>query len=345
MIKSLKLTNFRNFTQEEFEFGEGITIINAPNARGKTNILESIFMLSTGKSFKARREQEVISYNESITSITGITGNEKLEIKVTTGENDWPKKKYLLNGVSKRLIDFTGNLKTVTFLPEDLDLVTSTPTLRRRFLDTVLSQVDREYRRAIGSYEKGIRQRNRLLFRMREENLSRSHLLFWNQLLIKNGNYITSARQNLMEYINSLGKCNLKYDSSIISEGRLEQYKNEEVASAMTLIGPHRDDFIFQKLNAKKINDKLEQLSLASYGSRGEQRMAVLWLKLAELAFVENQTGELPTLLLDDIFSELDHSNRKIVLDSITNHQVIITSADEHNLPKIKSEELKIINL
>ena len=127
----------------------------------------------------------------------------------------------------------------------------------------------------------------------------------------------------------------MKYDSSAISEGRLEQYKNEEIASAMTLVGPHRDDFIFLK------NDR----DLASYGSRGEQRMEILWLKLAELAFVEAKTGELPTLLLDDIFSELDHEHRKIVLDSIGNHQVIITSADEHNLPKIKSEELKIHQL
>lgn len=344
MIKNLALTNFRNFGKLKFEFGEGITVINAPNAKGKTNILEGIFMLSTGKSFKARREQEVIKYNEGITSITGITSNEKLEIKVTTGENDWPKKKLLVNGISRRMIDFAGNLKTVLFLPEDLDLVTSTPTLRRRFLDMVLSGTDREYRRAIGSYEKGIRQRNRLLLRIREESLSRNHLLFWNQLLIKNGNYITNKREELINFINSLEKCNLKYDSSVISEGRLEQYKDEEVASGMTLVGPHRDDFIFQKPKDSKI-PKLHELNLASFGSRGEQRMEILWLKLAELAFVENKTNELPTLLLDDIFSELDHVHRKIVLDSILDRQVIITSADPHNLQGMEDKKIKIINL
>ena len=112
------------------------------------------------------------------------------------------KKKLLVNGISKRLIDFAGNFKATLFLPEDLDLVTSTPTLRRKFLDTVLSQVDREYRRAIGSYEKGVRQRNRILLRIREENISRSNLLFWNQLLIKNGNYITERRREFIEFIN-----------------------------------------------------------------------------------------------------------------------------------------------
>lgn len=333
MISTLQLQNFRNFTKNKFEFGEGITVINAPNAKGKTNILESIFMLSTGKSFKTRNESECIKYEENLARIKG----DDLEIVLTKNVENWPKKKLLVNGVSKRLIDFAGNLKTVLFLPEDLDLVTSTPTLRRRFLDMVLSQVDREYRRAIGSYEKGIRQRNRLLLRIREEGISRSHLLFWNQLLIKNGNYITSARQNLIDFINSLGKCNLKYDSSIISESRLEQYKDEEVASTTTLVGPHRDDFIFFK-NSR---------DLASFGSRGEQRMAILWLKLAETAFIESITNEKPTLLLDDIFSELDHEHRKIVLDSILDKQVIITSADPHNIEKLKmkSEELKIIDL
>lgn len=339
MIKNLALTNFRNFKKQEFEFGEGITVINAPNAKGKTNILESLFMLSTGKSFKARIESECIKYEENLARIKG----NDLEIVLTKeveglpAQAGWPKKKLLVNGISRRMIDFAGNLKTVLFLPEDLDLVTSTPTLRRRFLDTVLSQVDREYRRAMGSYEKGVRQRNRLLLRIREEGLSRSHLLFWNQLLIKNGNYITEKREELINFINSLGKCNLKYDSSAISEGRLEQYKDEEVASATTLVGPHRDDFVFLK----------DEKNMASFSSRGEQRMEILWLKLAELAFIEDKTNELPTLLLDDIFSELDHEHRKIVLDSLSNHQVIITSADPHNIEKLKmkNEELKVINL
>ena len=123
--------------------------------------------------------------------------------------------------------------------------------------------------------------------------------------------------------------------SSAISEGRLEQYKNEEVSSATTLVGPHRDDFIF------KLNDR----ELSSFGSRGEQRMGVLWIKLAELSFVESTTEVKPTLLLDDIFSELDHAHRKLVLDTIQNHQVIMTTSDEHYVPKFKTDSIRIINL
>ena len=339
MIKTLNVINFRNFAKQQFQFGEGVNVINAPNASGKTNILEAIFFLATGKSFKARVESEVIRHGHDIARIKG----DNLEIVITNGFIDIgkqalekvAKKKLTVNGIPKRLIDFAGNIKVTLFAPSDLELVTDSPSLRRNFLDTVLSQSDREYRRAIGSYEKGVRQRNKLLWRVREEGLSRSHLLFWNQLLIKNGNYITDKRTELIDFINNKGKCHLEYDSSTISEGRLEQYKNEEVASATTLVGPHRDDFKFLQ----------EGRDLASFGSRGQQRMEVLYLKIAEMNFIEEKTNVKPILLLDDIFSELDHSHREIVMQTLNNHQVIITSADEHNLVDIKAKEINLINL
>lgn len=347
MIKSLSLNNFRNFKKVNFNFESGINVLNAPNASGKTNILESIFLISSGKSFKAKKEQEVINYNQSIASVSAEVDDLKLEIKITTGENGWPKKKLLVNGVPRRVIDFAGNLKVTLFAPQDLELVTESPTLRRKFLDTVLSQTDREYRRSLSSYEKGVRQRNRLLYRIREEGISRSNLIFWNQLLIKNGDYISRKRRDFIDFCNLYkspinASYSILYDPSAISEGRLEQYKNEEVASATTLVGPHRDDFEFQMNNKE---DKDNQVNLAAYGSRGEQRMAVLWLKLAELAYIEEVTNVKPTLLLDDIFSELDHMHREIVMQAINNHQVIITSADEHNLPDMDMSKLNIINL
>jgi DNA replication and repair protein RecF len=331
MIQKIKLTNFRNFSKKEIEFDEGINIIDAPNASGKTNILESIVFLSLGKSFKARKEEECIKYEENISRIT----TEGLEIILTKNVEGWPKKRMLVNGVPRRLVDFAGNIKTVLFAPQDLELVTGGPSMRRNFLDTVLSQTDREYRRSIGSYEKGLRQRNRLLFKIREEGVSRNNLLFWNQLLIKNGNYITEKRRDFIDYVNSLNKCSLEYDPSTISESRLDQYKNEEIASATTLVGPHRDDFIFL----------LDNKDLSKFGSRGQQRMEILWLKLAEMAFIEKITNIKPILLLDDIFSELDHVHRKIVMESLNNHQVIITSADEHNLEGLDSSKTKNIKI
>ena len=129
-----------------------------------------------------------------------------------------------------------------------------------------------------------------------------------------------------------LQKFHLEYDRSVISEGRLEQYAEEEVAAGTTLVGPHRDDFVFEARNAKG-----KARSLAAYGSRGEQRMAVLWLKMAELNFIEEKTSERPTLLLDDIFSELDHEHREVVMKLSGKQQTIITTADKHFLKGLRS--------
>jgi DNA replication and repair protein RecF len=338
MIKKIKLNNFRNFKSKEVEFSDGITLIQGQNASGKTNILESLYLLSTGKSFKARVEEEMVNHDKDICRVSGIALNQNseetnLEIMITRGLIDIggerpekaPRKKLQVNGIPRRMIDFAGNFRTVLFGPWDLDLVTESPSIRRKFLDNVLSQVDREYRRSILSYEKGLRQRNRILWDMREGNVGRDRLLFWNQLLIKNGNYITDKREEFINFINELKfeinglKLSISYDKSIISEGRLEHYKNEEVASATTLVGPHRDDFVFYK----------GERNLSSFGSRGEQRMGVLWLKMAELSFIEAGSGERPTLLLDDIFSELDDEHKKVVMEVAQKQQTIITSVDD----------------
>ncbi len=343
MIRNILLANFRNFEKKSIKFSNKITVIVGPNGVGKTNILESLFLLSTGKSFKAKLESEMLQYDQELARIIGEIEDVKLEVVITKGDNGWPKKRLLINGVPKRSIDFAGNFKVVLFGPWDMDLVTESPSIRRKFLDTVLSQVDREYRRSILSYEKGLRQRNRLLFNIRENGASRSQLLFWNQLLIKNGDYVSRKREEFIEFVNQTPsindqKFNIEYDRSVISEGRLEQYKNEEVASATTLVGPHRDDFIFKIQDQKSKTKELRDLS--SFGSRGEQRMGVFWLKLAELAFVELQSGEKPTLLLDDIFSELDHKHRDLVTKVASSQQTVITTADEHFVEGIKESNL-----
>jgi DNA replication and repair protein RecF len=303
----------------------------------------------------------MVNYEKDIARVKGKLFNKViLEAIVTRGLIDIgadipekvARKKLLVNGVPKRLVDFSGNFKTVLFGPWDMDLVTESPSLRRKFLDTVLSQTDREYRRSILSYEKGVRQRNRLLFRIREEGVSRSQLSFWNQLLIRNGDYISTKRDGFIKFVNSKPPINgqnfqLEYDRSVISEGRLEQYKEEEVAAATTLVGPHRDDFVFR---IRKQESGIRDLS--SFGSRGEQRMGVLWLKMAELNYIEDQnikagaetSSARPTLLLDDIFSELDHEHRDVVMELTKNQQTIITTADPHfvaNLKKVEKIELR----
>jgi DNA replication and repair protein RecF len=345
MITKVNLNNFRNFDKKDFKFSEKVTIIVGPNAAGKTNILESLYLLSSAKSFKAKVETEMINYSQDLARVNGqLLSGIELQLVITRGLIDIgaerpekvARKKLSVNGVGKRMVDFAGNFKTTFFGPQDMDLVTESPSLRRRFLDSVLSQADREYRRCLLSYEKGVRQRNRLLWRIREEGVPRSQLLFWNTLLIKNGDYISKKRAEFIDYVNdqddgdSSKDYSLFYDRSVISEGRLEQYSREEVAAATTLVGPHRDDFTF--FEGKR--------NLASYGSRGEQRMGVLWVKMSELNFIEEVTSERPTLLLDDIFSELDHEHRGMVVKLSGRQQTIITTADQHYIDDITSADI-----
>ena len=348
-LTSINLTNFRNFKKKTFSFVPAVTSIVGDNTKGKTSICEAIFYLASGKSFRADKDNEVISWGEEIGRVSA-----KCEVNSTKPDEQefleiifTDRKQFLVNGVGKRMVDFAGNLKAVLFRPEDMDLIIGSPSLRRRYLDFVLIQTDREYRRAVISYEKGVRQRNRLLEKIRDEaayaNASasqggmRNQLLFWDQLLIKNGNYISNKRAEYIEYINgkekNLGNYEAIYDDSQISTARLEQYLEAEIASGNTLIGPHRDDFKIE----------LRERDLAVFGSRGEQRLAVLWLKLCELSFIREKSGERPILLLDDIFSELDHKHRDLVFEIMDNQQTIVTSADPHLIQN--GVEMEIIRL
>lgn len=308
-------------------------------------------MLATGKSFRAGFDREVIRWGTEVARVTGEAGGEQVELVLTPGTvggQKSPLKKHLVNGIPRRVIDFVGHVRAVLFWPEDLEIVTDSPSIRRRYLDTVLVQADREYRRNLSSYERGIRQRNRLLDLINEGVASRSQLLFWDQLLIRAGGYITQKRSAYIAYVNSTAlaghRLMIAYDKSVISETRLLQYKDEEVAAKSTLVGPHRDDFgLFSKHHAAKESD--EYRDLAKFGSRGEQRLAVLWLKLAELSYIEAETGVRPTLLLDDIFSELDEDHRLLVGGVIGRQQTIITSADKESLPAALVKTAEIVAL
>ena len=380
-LLELNLKNFRNYSKRTFTFSQNTTVFVGPNAIGKTNILEAIFLLAIGKSFRAEREGEMVRIGEEVGRVKGICHPDQsrphlklriggsvegsfspnsrvidssppevdrndnindLEVVITGGFVQGvkaPIKKYLVNGVPRRIVDFAGQLKAVLFHPEDLDLVRGSPSGRRRYLDFVLTQTDREYRRSLSAYERAVRQRNRLLERIRDGLANRQQLYFWDQVLIRDGGYLQKKREELITTINvadkPFGEFRLLYDHSYISEARLTQYAEEEVAAAVTLVGPHRDDVQF--FDGKR--------SLAAYGSRGEQRLLVLWLKLCELRYIKEITGERPLLLLDDIFSELDHVHREEVLKLINLQQTIITSADRHFVPEQYLKDTEMILL
>ncbi len=327
MLTELALQQFRSYRKRSFVFSPVTTLIIGPNTAGKTNILEAVMMMAVGRSFRADRDAEMIRWGSGFARITAQctvhNDTKKLEILIT------PTKKYKVNDIPRRQIDFIGNVRAVLFWPEHLELVTDSPSIRRKYLDYVLVQTDREYRRNLVSYERGLRQRNRLLDLVSEGKAHHHQLLFWDQLLIKSGGYITDARVIYIEFINNFRPdYRIEYDKSVISQSRLAQYKDEEVAAKATLVGPHRDDFVITK----------KGFDLSKYGSRGEQRLAILWLKLAELAFIEQKTGERPLLVLDDIFSELDSKHRELVLALLDKQQTIVSTAEEEVAALLKKQ-------
>lgn len=343
LLLSLTLTQIRTYEKKTITLSPRLTYIIGPNTSGKTNLLEAIFAIATGKSFRADYDREMIRWEAEVGRIKAKIDDTVCEIMLTNGivnGGPAPLKRFTVNNVPRRMIDFVGNLRAVLFWPEHLELVTDSPGVRRKYLDSVLVQVDREYRRNLQSYERGLRQRNKLLDQINEGKAGRSQLLFWNQLLIKAGSYLTDARQNYIDYINthedSIHQYRLVYDKSVISESRLEQYAEAEVGAKATLVGPHRDDFLYlmapkhEAHTGKKHHEynQDELLDLGKYGSRGEQRLAILWLKLAEVAYIHEKTGERPILLLDDILSELDQGHRDLVFNLIGKQQTVMTSAD-----------------
>lgn len=358
-VQSLALQHIRTYEKQLFTFVPGVTVIIGPNAIGKTNILEAISLCSTGKSFRATKDVDVIAWGHDVAHIQLIVisngmeqgtddhiqpATTKLEITLTQGQVNGKKtnvKTYKVNAVPRRQIDFVGFLRSVLFTPSDLELVTDSPSIRRTYLNTVLTQVDREYRRNLYSYERGLRQRNSLLERIHDGFASRSQLLFWDQLLIKTGIYIQEKREAFIREINTFSLHGLRYhilsDPSPISVDRLNQYKEEEIAAKMTLVGPQRDDMHFEKYQDRGPEKDDIYIDVSRFGSRGEQRLAVLWLKLAELEFIEKNTGERPVLLLDDIFSELDETGKTIVSSIVNKQQTIITSADEESVEQFKT--------
>lgn len=340
-LQRVVLQNFRSYSKAEFDFSS-VTVVVGENGSGKSNLMEAIYLLATGKSFRADRDSEMVLYNAQYSMLNAQIDDISLQVTITD------RKKFEVNGVARRQIDFVGKLRAVLFSPQDLELVTGSPSGRRRYLDFVISQMDREYRRCLISYEKGLRQRNKLLDLLHEGLADKNQLFFWDRLLIKNGEYITKLREaylaDLAESANLAYRA--EYDRSVISEARLKQYELEEVAAAATLVGPHRDDFVIQILNSKFENPNKSEiqnhkyLDVSRYGSRGEQRMAVLWLKRGEIRYL----GENPLLLLDDIFSELDHKHREEVSRLVDQHrqaggQVVLTAAETNLLPSFGEVE------
>lgn len=351
-LLSLKLKNLRNHKNVSFSFPL-TTVIIGRNTVGKTSILEAIQFLSHGKSFKAEKDVDVISdgfeFARIEAKVTDPDGTTNLAIimadqKMPSGLTRFTKK-FLVNNVARRAVDFTSHFPSVLFTPEDLEIITDSPSLRRNYINSILTQTDKRYRVSLGIYEKAIRHRNRMLYLHREGKkiFGPQEFEYWDNILIQNGNYLTEEREQLVNYINEAEKevfpFEIFYDSSVISTERLLKYHDAERSSATTLVGPQRDDFFFRFRGTEK--------AISEFGSRGEQRLTIFQMKILETFYVKEKTGVIPTLLLDDIFSELDNTNIQRVLELLPHQQTILTTTHKEFVPEkiLKREDVEIIEL
>lgn len=354
-LRSLTLNQFRNLPTWQCQFGH-TTILHGLNGAGKTSILEALILLSSGNSFRANKIEEVIRLGQELARAQVVFDDDEddqttLELLITRGEVQGKRtlsRLYAVNGVRRRKKDFVGKLAAVVFRPEDMRLIEGSPSRRRNFLDTALSMVDWQYAQALSIYEKTLKQRNRLLSYIAERKQTKASLTFWNTSLVKHGEYIQLKRQELIAFLQGIGfrfTLQVRYLPSLISEQRLDEYVDREIMVGHSLIGPHKDDFEVQFPGERLQAGLTDWLNIALYGSRGQQRLAVLWLKLGELEFVREKLKQQPLLLLDDILSELDSESRSIVLELLATYQTIVTTADGESLRELQLQLPKAVSI
>lgn len=341
-LKSLHLTNFRNYSRLELNFDSGPTVLVGSNAAGKSNLLEAVYLLSSAKSLRAQKEEELIKKGAEFVKIEGTlenNGETELAVIVSRPQAEFFKKKVLVNGIPRRTVDFIGLLPAVIFYPSDINLITGAPSLRRWHLDLALAQADPSYKKSLTLYEQFLTSRNKVLKRIKEGLGKTDELFYWTQGLVKEGAFISSKRKRFFEFaaqlIKLLGKFRFEYKPNEATEERLSETLVREIAASATLIGPHRDDFDIY----------LGDRHMAHYGSRGEQRTGTLAFKLAQLEYMAQVLGQRPLLLLDDVFSELDANHRAHVVEIVSKQQTIIATVELENIPQEFLDSARILKV
>lgn len=353
-INSIKLTNFRNWTDYKLEFDD-VTILIGKNGVGKTNIMEAVWMMAAGKSWRTSRDSEAVNWEEELAIIEAkIENSKELKINLVIQKNPTkahPQPKILkINGGKYRLIDLLGHLPAVLFSPESIQILDGAPSLRRRFLDILLSQVDHKYALTLLEFNKILKERNKLLLHIKNRKSKTDELDFWDQKLIELSKKIITDRQRAIKFINkslpqiyqdisgTKEKLKLVYKESVDPDKFTEMLvaiRDREIEQTSTLYGPHRDDFsIF-----------LDDRDITTFGSRGEYRSALLALKVGELNYLRDKLNESPILLLDDIFSELDFDRRMHLAKIVEGQQTIITTTDLDHIEKGLREKAKIVEI
>ena len=329
-INKIKIKNFRNYEEEEINLEKNVNIFYGENAQGKTNIIEAIFLCSMGKSFRAKKDKEMIKLDKE---------NALIEIEYQKSDRDGKikielanKKTVYVNGIKiKKLSELLGNIHIVIFTPDDINILKGGPQNRRRFLDIMISQLKPNYMHNLNLYLKTLEQRNNYLRQIKEEGKDESLLEIWDEKLAEYAYNVSSYRNYFIEKIKNIHNeitdykedIDIEYITECLDKNKflelLKQRRKLDIIKGFTTKGVHRDDFMIY-INKKELD---------IYGSQGQHRTAILSLKLSELNIINEEIGEYPILLLDDFMSELDQKRRNHFLEKIENTQVIITCTDK----------------
>ncbi|MFL0197909.1 DNA replication/repair protein RecF [Clostridium sp. WILCCON 0269] len=343
-IKYLKLINFRNYKELDIEFDKNINIFIGDNAQGKTNILESMYYCSIGKSPRTNKDKELINWDNKEAyikvHILKKSLNKKIEIKIFKEG----KKGININSIKiSKLSELMGVFNVVMFSPEDLKIVKESPAFRRKFLDIELCKFSKRYYYSLVQYNKVLSQRNALLRNWNKSN-NVDILQIYDKQLSQYGSIIIILRNKYIKKLNGKGKVihsditsgveniEFKYMTCLTNFDRIEDNmlkvlelnRKQDIYKGNTLYGPHRDDFI---VNINGIN-------VRNFGSQGQQRTSILTIKFASLEIIKEITGEYPVLLLDDVLSELDKNRQKYILNSINKIQTFITCTGVDDIRK-----------
>ncbi len=331
IIKSIELSNFRNYESLNLDFDKGTNILYGDNAQGKTNVLEAIYLSSITKSHKSSKDQDIIKFGEDEAHIRTYLEKDNDTYKVDMHLRKNSSKVIAVNGQKlKKAAGLLGLLNVVFFSPEDLSIIKNGPSERRRFIDMELCQLDSFYLYNLNNYNKIVNQRNKLLKDIYTNYSLKDTLDIWDSQLISYGSKIIERRISFINQLNEIiyeihkklsgdrEEILIQYEPNVLIEDfekKLKQSQEKDIKLKMTTVGPHRDDICFN----------VNGIDIRKFGSQGQQRTAALSLKLSEIELVKKVTKDTPVLLLDDVLSELDSNRQKYLLDSIGNIQTIIT--------------------
>ena len=346
-IEHIKLINFRNYDQLELDLSPNINIFIGSNGQGKTNILESIYVLSLTKSKRSGNDADLIQFSKPFLEVSGKINNDGLKKNLEVYIDHEQKRVSINSKEIHKIKDYISNFCVISFIPTDLDIIKGSPAIRRNLLNVDISQLFNNYIGILNEYNKIVKIRNEYLRKLYiNGNSDFRYLDIINDKLIEAADKIYEYRFNFLDEINSylptifkkitgLDGLIIKYESSIgvntydkdkIRDAFIKKFKknlNQEMMQGMTLVGPHRDDFSFY----------LNDIDMKLFASQGQQRMSIIAFKISELNFYKKIIGSYPVLLLDDIFSEIDSVKRnKIVKFLKKDIQTIITTTDINDI-------------